>query len=60
MDWEKVIPLAIPMKRAKMITRDPYHCMPAIYTSNILAESKSTSQKFREKIAADLKKAGIR
>ena len=58
-NWEKVIPQAIPMKRApskKMLTND---IMP-VYTRNIYDEAKKTSQKFREKIEVDLKKCGIK
>jgi len=59
-DYEKVIPTAIPMKRAPAKThRDPYNCIPATYTENIVADSPKTSQLFKEKIAADRKRLGL-
>ena len=58
-DYEKVIPAAIPMKRAAVKTRDPFNCMPATYTEGIQREAAATSQKFRDKVEADRKRLGL-
>lgn len=58
MNWQNVIPMPIPTKRAsppksKMID------MHDSYTKGITAEASKTSKLFREKVQADRKRLGL-
>lgn len=60
MNWEKVIPAAIPMRRAPSIEiRDPFHCLPATYTENLYKDQSQGSKAFRDKVEADRKRLGL-
>lgn len=57
-DYEKVIPAAIPMKRAAP-DKPKFNDMNPKYTSRIEDEAKKTSLAFREKVAADRQRLGL-
>jgi len=60
MNWEKVIPAAIPLRRADPVkTRNPFNCLPATYTENLYKEQEKGSKAFREKVEADRRRLGL-
>lgn len=56
MDWNKVIPAPIPMKRARA-SKENHKDMHPEYTAGLKDEASKTSKLFREKIAQDLERA---
>jgi len=40
-------------------TMDPFHCLPATYTENIVKDQEKGSQAYRAKIEADRKRLGL-
>ena len=50
MNWDAVVPEAIPMKRA------PAPRMDKVYTTNLQQEAGKTSKLFRQKVEEDLRR----